>query len=68
MFTVRNAILGAGVLTALICNLIVLNRISSIEEALDLNYHWMIVKKLRANEHQQRIERLEKIVNDMGQR
>jgi hypothetical protein len=63
-FVVRNCILSAGLLVALLCNLLILYRIYNINDQLDLNYHWMIVKKLRADEHQSRIERLERIVHE----
>jgi hypothetical protein len=57
-------ILNIGLLVALVCSGITLYRVSRIEKQLELYCDWMIVKKLRSDNHENRIEKLEKIIGE----
>ena len=64
MFKVRNSILVVGLLVSFIVTGTVLYRIHVIEKELEFNRYWMIVKRVRADEHQIRIERLERALSE----
>lgn len=53
-------ILYIGLLVLLMFNLISLFRIYKLEKQMNFNYHWMIVKRIRAEIIEKRLDAIEK--------
>lgn len=60
-FAMRN-IVYVGLLVSLFLNILSAYRIHSLEERMKINDQWMIVKKIRAELIEKRLDELEKVI------
>lgn len=57
---ISNNILKVGLLVSLFLNMMSIYRIHFLENQMDFNYRWMIIKKIRAELIEKRLDELEK--------